>query len=104
MTIVWIYFVKLSRGKTHELKPIARGMTRFSIPRLLNWSSSTSEGVIELFALVVRAPSLASNLGRLDDESERKIYQCAGEIVALPQSCRHYLKNSLNLYNHSAAY
>ena len=55
-------------------KPIARGMTRFSIPRLLKSPSSSPECVIELFAQVVRAPSLASNFGLLNHESERKIY------------------------------
>ena len=85
-------------------KPIARPMTRFSIRMPFNMLSSSPERRSELRPQLVRAPSLASNFGGLNDESERKIYQCAGEIVALPQSCRHYLKNSLNLYNHSAAY
>ncbi len=62
-------------------KPIAQLMTRFSIPRLLKSPSSTSEGVIELLPKLVRAPRLASNLGRLNDESERKIYLNAGKIV-----------------------
>jgi len=67
-----------TEGRTHQLtnyKPIARYIPRFSIPGLLNMSSSSPACGSELRPQLVRAPRLASNFHVQSDSAECKIYQ-----------------------------
>ena len=48
----------------YKVRPITRGMTRFSIPRVLNLSCQAFEHGVVLWPLSVRAPVLASNFSR----------------------------------------
>jgi hypothetical protein len=67
--------------ETTNCKPITRGIPRFSIPVLLNMSSSVSERGVELSLQQVLAPRLASNFRLTSDSAECKINEITGETV-----------------------